>query len=205
MPKIEAVIWDLGGVLARTFDRSGRDAWEAKLGLEPNQLERAVFRSDASRKATVGQATQDDVWQELAAQFQLDAKQLDQLRSDFWLGDQIDMELVQYIGGLRPERKTGMITNAWKDTRELIEQVWKIDSVFDEIVVSAEVQLAKPDPAIYQLMLDRLEVAPQAAVFVDDFSENVEAAQALGMHAVHFQQRQQAIQQVNQIIGLTAN
>lgn len=204
MPAIEAVIWDLGGVLARTFDRSGREAWEARLGLEPYQLERIVFGGESSHRATLGQGTVDEVWAEVGARFKFDSEQLSQLQADFWSGDAIDAELVQFIKGLRPAYKTGMITNAWQETRRYIEEVWQIGTLFDEIVVSAEVELAKPDPDIYHLALDRLRVAPQAAVFVDDFSENIQAAQALGMQAVHFQERQQAIQDLQQILAAAA-
>ena len=54
---------------------------------------------------------------------------------------------------------------------------------FRDIVVSGEVRLLKPDPAIYYLALDRFGLRPGEALFVDDRAINVEAAQAIGMHA----------------------
>ncbi len=54
---------------------------------------------------------------------------------------------------------------------------------FRDIVVSGEVKLLKPDPAIYFLALDRFRLNPREALFVDDRAINVEAAQAVGMHA----------------------
>jgi 2-haloacid dehalogenase len=54
---------------------------------------------------------------------------------------------------------------------------------FRDIVVSGEVKLLKPDPAIYYLALDRFGVRPQEALFIDDRLINVEAAEAVGMHA----------------------
>jgi epoxide hydrolase-like predicted phosphatase len=72
--------------------------------------------------------------------------------------------------------------------------------VFDVVIFSAEVRLAKPDPRIYQLMLDKLGVQAAEAIFIDDFQENIDAAQALGIHGVHFENSLQARQTVMQII-----
>jgi epoxide hydrolase-like predicted phosphatase len=63
----------------------------------------------------------------------------------------------------------------------------RIDHLFDDIVCSAEVGMAKPDPAIYQLAAERLELAPDECVFVDDWDKNIEAARATGMTAVLYQ------------------
>lgn len=201
MADIQAVIWDLGGVIVRTVDRRWRSDWEAELELGEYELERAVFNNESSRKASVGRGDSDEVWAEVGRSFDLEPTRLEQLRADFWRGNSLDTELLDYIRGLRPDYKTGMITNAWPDTRQLIEEEWELVPLFDEIVISAEVGLAKPDPAIYQLALDQLGVPPQAAVFVDDFGENVAAASRLGMLAVKFSDRAQAIQELDRILG----
>ena len=59
-------------------------------------------------------------------------------------------------------------------------------SGFDEVVLSFEVGLQKPDPVIYQLTLDRLGVTADQAIFIDDLEQNVEAASRLGMHGILF-------------------
>jgi 2-haloacid dehalogenase len=57
---------------------------------------------------------------------------------------------------------------------------------FRDVVVSGNEKLVKPDPAIYRLALERFGLAPHEAVFVDDNADNVAAAAALGIAAVHF-------------------
>jgi len=57
---------------------------------------------------------------------------------------------------------------------------------FDGIVVSGEERLCKPDPAIFQLVLDRFSLKPAETVFVDDAPANVEAAAAAGMRGIRF-------------------
>ena len=130
-----------------------------------------------------------------------------QLARDFWQGDDLDEDLVAYVRGLRPRFQTGLISNAWLELRDLLENHWHIDDAFDDLVIafddlviSAEVGLAKPDPAIYKLALERLNVEADRTIFVDDFSHNIAAAAEIGMHAVHFANPDQAIADVNQLI-----
>lgn len=58
---------------------------------------------------------------------------------------------------------------------------------FEGIVVSGDEKTRKPFPHIYELLLDRYGVNPAEAIFIDDSLKNVEAAEALGIHGVHFQ------------------
>jgi putative hydrolase of the HAD superfamily len=61
-----------------------------------------------------------------------------------------------------------------------------LEGLFDVVVLSAAVGLAKPDPAIYRLALQRLGTAPETTIFVDDHEPNVVAASEQGMQGVHF-------------------
>ena len=61
-----------------------------------------------------------------------------------------------------------------------------IHHLFDDIVCSAEVGMAKPEPAIYELAAERLGLEPRECVFVDDLDTNVDAARQVGMQAVLF-------------------
>jgi 2-haloacid dehalogenase len=58
--------------------------------------------------------------------------------------------------------------------------------LFRDVVVSAEERLLKPDPAIYRALLDRNDIDPRRAVFIDDSAKNVAGAAAVGMAAIHF-------------------
>jgi putative hydrolase of the HAD superfamily len=184
--KIEAVIWDLGGVLVRTEDRSRRIHWEQKLKLEPGELDRLVFEGENGRKAAMGQAQAADIWRSLRNRFALSDEQQRLLEDDFWAGDRVDQDLIKLIRELRPRYKTGLLSNAWPDLRHAIEDLWGIADAFDEVVISAEVGMVKPDPGIYQLMLEQLGVDPAQGIFIDDFATNISAAKQLGMHTIHF-------------------
>ncbi len=189
---IKAVIWDLGGVLARTNDRAPRTELAHRLGMTYAELDEAVFNSGSARKASLGEISVDQHWENVCTELGWPLERLAEFQSLFWGGDQLDMALIDYIRRLKPVLKIGLLSNNWSNLRRLIEKRWQVADAFDTLVISAEVGLLKPDPAIYQLALERLGVLPIQAVFVDDVIENVVAARQLGWQAVHFNNPTQA-------------
>jgi epoxide hydrolase-like predicted phosphatase len=200
--KITAVIWDLGGVIVRTLDHSGRAHWEEQLGLSSGELSALVFEGEMGCKASLGQASTDDVWNWVAGQLDLPHEARIKLERDFWKGDRVDRDLIRFIRDLHPAYQTGLLSNAWPDLRNAMENVWHIADAFDEIVISAEVGLVKPDTRIYYYILERMNINPEQAVFVDDFPENIAGARAVGMQAIHFRNPAQAIQDLEAILDL---
>ncbi len=184
-PAIKAVIFDIGGVLVRTEDLTSRRIWEARFGLPDWGLARLVFDNPVASEATVGRATTADVWRYVGDQLGLAGAELAQLEEDFWAGDRYDVDLIAWIGALRPRYQTGILSNAW-DWMPRRHAPHINASVFDVIVYSQEIQLAKPAPASFHSVLDQLGVRPQEAIFVDDFAENIAAANDLGLHGVLF-------------------
>ena len=78
------------------------------------------------------------------------------------------------------------ITNFGADTWAGFRPTAPVFDSFEDIVVSGDEKLAKPDPAIYALAERRFGYAPEAMLFIDDSPPNVEAARARGWHAHHF-------------------
>ena len=119
----------------------------------------------------------------------------------FFAGDRIDREFLDLLRSLRPARKVGLISNAWSGLRGFITRQ-RFEDVFDDLIISAEIGLMKPDPRIYQLALERLGAKPEEAVFLDDFRRNVEAARSIGMAAIHFTQPEQALDELKELLRL---
>jgi len=71
---------------------------------------------------------------------------------------------------------------------------------FDDVIVSSEVKLIKPDPAIYRLTLERIGCQARECLFVDDSLPNVEMARRLGFHAIHFQSPEQFQAELEQFL-----
>lgn len=183
---IQAIIFDVGGVLLRTEDLSSRRKWEARFGLGDWKLAEAVFDNPAASAATIGQVTEAEVWEAVRRRFGLTAEQLFELRSDFWAGDRFDLPLIDWVARQRGRYRTAILSNAWSGARQFLTSQPQIVAAFDELVISAEEGLRKPQPEIYERALERLNVAAGDAVFVDDVLENVEAARRIGMAAIHF-------------------
>jgi len=198
---IKGVVFDVGGVLLRTHDQSGRRTWETRLGLKAGSLAGLVFDSKLGRKAQLGQASLEEVWTWVADHLGLSPEELAALKRDFWAGDRLDRELCDYIRGLRSRFRTGMLSNNWARDGRAMAQELGIANCFDIFVTSAEVGVMKPDPRIYYVALERLGVSPPQAIFVDDFIENVEAARQLGMQGVHFADPERARGQLEEWLG----
>lgn len=199
---IDAVVWDMGGVLLRTEDQTPRQVWAERLGISLQELYDAVFRGEPSRLATVGQGSVEAIWNGLAQRFELSAHERRQIERDFWSGDEVDRDLLGYVRSLRPSYKTALLSNAWPDIRSYLEDEWGFADAFDLLIISAEVELAKPDPRIYQLTTDKLGVSPESAVFIDDMEENVIGARQVGMQAIQFNSPEQIVGALNDLLGL---
>lgn len=184
---IQAIIFDVGGVMLRTEDRAPRQQWEAKLGLTPGGAEMLVFNSEMGQKAQRGDITEPALWQWIGSHLNLTMEETAAFRHGFWAGDKLDTELVAFIRQLKTNYQTAIISNYASNLRPELTDQFKIADAFDEILISCEEKVMKPDPEIFHRALARLERKPEEAVFIDDFLHNVEAARAVGMAAVHFQ------------------
>ncbi len=190
---IQAIIFDLGSVLVCEVDRTPRERLAARLGLTYGQVIEAVFGHPDDCRAAIGEVTTE-------AYFRAAAQPLgiapDELYREFFAGNQLDRPLADFVRTLRGPYKTALLSNAFDDLRRMVENVWQIADCFDEIIISAEVGMVKPDPRIYHLTLERLGVAPQEAIFVDDKRRNTDAAQKVGLHAIQFQNTEQAKKEI---------
>jgi epoxide hydrolase-like predicted phosphatase len=183
---VKAVLFDFGGVLVQTRSQEFRRKWELALGLDEGQLSRLVFDSKEAILATMGTLPESAIWEHIVEVLQLDDEKLEQLKVDFWKNDELDLTLVQYLKSLRPNYRTGILSNAWSNARRLFEESFHLSEAVDEIIISAEVGLAKPDVRIYQLAAYKLGVQPEEAVFVDDMPANVVGANQAGMRGIRY-------------------
>jgi putative hydrolase of the HAD superfamily len=92
--------------------------------------------------------------------------------------------------------KMAMLTNNVREWEPLWRSMMPVDEIFEEVVDSAFVGCRKPEPRIYELTLERIGMAPEACLFVDDLQPNCEGARAAGMSAVHFRDNEQAIGEI---------
>ena len=197
---IKAIYFDIGGVLVRTEDKTPRTRLAARLGVTFESLEETVFGGDHGRKAQLGEITAEELWAYVCQQVQWPFDRWRDLEAEFFAGDRLDSELVDYIRSLHAHYKIGAISNALSDVRTVILNKWHMADAFDVLVISAEEGVMKPDARIFQVSLNALGVQPAEAVFVDDNLHNVEGAQAVGMKAIQFTSPEQAHRDLEDIL-----
>jgi len=200
---LKAVIYDVGGVLIRTHNWVGREKWAAKLGMEADDFEDFVFGGESGQQAQLGHITSAERWSQLGDHFGLGETGIAELRQDFFSGDLLDESLVAYIKRLRQTGyRTGLLSNAPDEARQLLSKDYPIIDDFDGVVISAEVGIMKPHPEIYRLAANGVGVDVTEALFVDDVMENVEGARAVGMQTLHFTDPEVVRQQLIEITGV---
>jgi putative hydrolase of the HAD superfamily len=199
---IKAIYFDIGGVLVRTEDKTPRTRLAARLGMTFEALEETVFGGDHGRKAQLGEFAAEQQWAYVCQQIKWPFDHWRDLEAEFFAGDRLDNELVDYIRGLHGRYKTGAISNALSDVRTVILNKWHMTDAFDVLVLSAEEGVMKPDARIFQIALDALGVQAAEAVFVDDNLHNVEGARAVGMQTVQFTNPEQVHKDLENILYL---
>ena len=197
---IKAVIFDLGGVLVRTEDREPRAALGLRFDKSYDEMGKVVFNR-SSYRASIGEISAREHWQFVMRSLNLPDSEIESFYDQFFGGDVVDFALIDTIRALRPRYTTALLSNAWDDLRQLLVEKWKIDDAFDKIFISAEIGIAKPAPEIYEMVLEKLGIAPDESVFVDDFIENIEAARKLGMHGIHFREKDVAMEELRKLLG----
>jgi HAD superfamily hydrolase (TIGR01509 family) len=200
---ISAVIFDIGGVLEVNPPTGWQQRWAARLDLDVAQLDRRLGPIlDAGSR---GAATLPTVERVIATVLGLEEPALCAFMADLWaeyLGTP-NAPLARWFAGLRPRYRTGILSNSFVGAREREQRLYGFQDMCDVVVYSHEEGCLKPDPRLYGIVCERLAVAPEHAVFVDDVPECVEGARAVGMRAIRFLDNHQVIRDLHDLLGLT--
>jgi putative hydrolase of the HAD superfamily len=116
--------------------------------------------------------------------------------------------MVEALKRIKAKFKTGCITNnlpanaiGSRSGRTLY--VAEVMSLFDHIIESAKIGLRKPDPRIYRVMVETLQVNPKNCVYLDDLGVNLKPAREMGMTTIKVLNAAQAIGELEAATGLT--
>ena len=202
MAKFQAVIFDFGGVLVRMVDDRPRLRLAEQLGVPLSRLDDLVYFSDSAKKASKGEINVGQHWEAVGEALGIQPEDMPGFLEQYWSADDVNWELLNYIKDLHPRFKVGLLSNAWDDLRQTLHTRWDIDGLFDQLIISAEVGMVKPDPRIFHLAVGKLGVQPEQAVFVDDMLVNVEAARQQGLVAIQFLDNQQTLAELQLILGV---
>jgi putative hydrolase of the HAD superfamily len=197
-----AVLFDFGGVLTTSVWDSFAVFCRSE-GLDPDAIKN-LFRTDpAALKELRGLETGELSESDFEATFgkRLGLENPDGLIDSMFVGMKPVPSMVDAVREIRAsDLMTGLVSNSWSTAhydRKLLEEL------FDAVVISAEVGLHKPQPEIYLIGAERLEVEPAECIFVDDLRENCEGAEAVGMTAIRHRSADETIAKLRELTGLS--
>lgn len=206
MSGIQAVIWDFGGVISSSpFEAFAR--FEQARGL-PKDFLRTVNATNPHENAWArlersefDHAAFDEAFarESLALGHEVRGKDVLPL-----LSGQIRPEMVEALRRVSARLRTGCITNNFKAMAvSPMGGLYKgeIMGLFHHVIESAKAGLRKPDPRIYLMMTDALQVDPSACVYLDDLGINLKPARDLGMRTIKVGDARPAIDALQALVG----
>jgi putative hydrolase of the HAD superfamily len=206
---IEAVIFDFGGVLTSSpFEAFTRFETERGLPIDiirrtnaANHLENAWAKFE---RAEVDIDTFDELFATESLALGAEVRGRDVL--PLLQGD-LRPEMVEALKRIKAQFKTGCITNnlpanAIGSMTGRSLYVAEVMVLFDHVIESAKIGLRKPDPRIYQLMVETLKIDPNNCVYLDDLGVNLKPAREMGMTTIKVTSGAQAIAELEAATGL---
>jgi epoxide hydrolase-like predicted phosphatase len=200
--RFRAVFFDFGGVLTTSVWDSFAEFLRGQ-GLDPGTIKN-LFRHDPEALADLrgletGTLTEPEFEEKFGRRLGL--KDPEGLIDSMFTGMRPDEPMVAAVKEIRAAGLlTGLISNSWSTDhydRKLLAEL------FDTAVISAEVHMHKPQPEIYRLAAERLNVATEECIFVDDLRENCEGAEAVGMTAVRHRNAPETIARLAELTGIS--
>lgn len=206
---IEAVIWDFGGVLTSSpFEAFARFETERGLPIDiirrtnaANHFENAWAKFE---RAEIDLDTFDELFAEESRALGAEVRGRDVLPL---LSGSLRPEMVNALKIVKQNHKTGCITNnlpanAIGSASGRTLYIAEVMALFDHVIESAKIGLRKPDPKIYQMMIEALGVDPKACVYLDDLGVNLKPAREMGMATIKVVSAEQAIAELEDATGL---
>jgi len=189
---IKAIIFDCFGVLyPDTYWTMAREYLGDSFEQSKPQLH------DLVRQVDLGFITRDELWSRFAGLVGSDKESVYKRLEDF---GGLDKQLLAFIEERKHKYRFGMISNVGQGFIERMFVDKPASYYFDDIVLSSEVGLVKPDRRIYMLASVQLGVAPEECVFIDDLSKNVAGAEEAGMSAIEYKGYTDFIDKIGRLI-----
>ena len=200
MSQVQSIIWDFAGVLLHTVNGKSFNARLAERLEVPLDVLQPVTESKVNDLWDMNEIGDDEFYTYLLNALQL-PKEKESVIRHFVLKDfYVDQTLLAYIKDLKRSFTNVLLTNFPAHIHDFMQTDWIVNGAFDHMIASCDVKLIKPNPAIYELALERIGNDAGERVFIDDREVNVNAAEALGMHSIVYKTRKQTIKDLEKIL-----
>jgi FMN phosphatase YigB (HAD superfamily) len=166
----------------------------------PPELANALH--DLDKQAAHGMISRGDFIRQAAELFGLSPEEADRR---FFRGTVRNKPLLDFAERLRATYKIGMLSNIGADMMDGFFTKEDQATLFDVVVLSGEVGVAKPSREIYEYAASQLQLASAECVFVDDLEENCDGARAAGMQAIRYEDFWQIKQALDRLLADAKN
>ncbi len=203
MPEIKAILVDYSGVLVdspSTSDTFARVAHE--MGVSEIFLKEGVYGKNRElwNRAKLGFISEAEHWATVEKNLGVSANQVQWIKAQLFESPQLHQTFLNFLKSLGDRYSLALVSNAIP----VFTQTWVklgFNNWFDVMINSSLVNLAKPDPEIYELALKHLNLQPEDCIVVDDLTRNLSTAADLGFRIVHYTNENQAIAAIKQLIA----
>jgi putative hydrolase of the HAD superfamily len=209
-PRIEAVISDFGGVLTTPLVQSFM-AFQDETGISAETLGKAMqAAAEANGENPLFEMERGEISEASFLETITDCLEpllghrphMHRFKEIYFEALDPNPPMIELMRELRAEGyRMAMLTNNVREWEPLWRSMLPVDEIFETVVDSGFVGCRKPESRIYGLTLERIDLAAQSCLFVDDVQVNCEGAQKAGMTAVHFQGNDQAIAEIRASLG----
>jgi putative hydrolase of the HAD superfamily len=185
---LRAVVFDYGMVLSNPPDMAARREMEVLTGLAPEDFEQRYWVDRLAYDR--GDLTALTYWAKFGADagLTLGPDELTQLSAhDARMWTTTNAVMLEWQQKLKAAGiRTGILSNMGDNVLERIVEIFAWVEDFDALVWSYQHGMVKPDAEIYHLAAEKVGVAPEEILFLDDRLENIEGAERVGMHGLQF-------------------
>lgn len=198
---IRAIIIDFGRVISAQKPPSLFRRYEEDLGLPPDTINTIMFDSQAWQDALLGRKTTEEFWHTIGPELGLNSSDaINAFHRRYHSDEAINPGVVDLLRQLHGRFKMAILSNSPPGLDQWLVD-WEIHDLFESIFCSGDEGLAKPDPAAFQMILQRLDVKPEEAIFIDDTIDHVLVAQRLGLGGILFSTAEELPRQLEDILA----
>lgn len=185
---MRAVIFDCFGVLVR-------GSLDYLVSLAPEQNAAAV--RDLNHAADYGYVSHQEYLVGMGELLGMSPERVEEVNRQTHVRDE---PMIQYVKRTRMAHKTALLSNVGYDTIEPLFSEGEQAQLFDTVVLSSTIHAAKPGVAIFEYTANRLGVAPEECIMIDDIRANVDGAERAGMQGVLFTTPKQTVEMVERLL-----
>jgi putative hydrolase of the HAD superfamily len=207
LSEIEAIVSDFGGVLTTPLLTSFM-AVQDEIGISPENLGKAmrtITEEDGENPLYLlerGEMSEVDFLARLGDGLEPllgHRPALHRFRETYFEALHPNEPMIALMRELKASgKRMAMLTNNVREWEPLWRSMLPVDEIFETVVDSGFVGARKPEARIYEMTIERLRLAPEVCLFIDDLEHNIDGARKAGMNAVHFRDNEQAIAEIRE-------